>query len=252
MKTLEKRISIIDQIFEDFGNLKKEDLMAISNFAASLSKIISDDKKTDEDALYLLKFFKIEDPIPPEIGQAAINLYNDQRFGYLQKRFKIQPDLVDFLLQEKNDKIDIFLVERKRVDGIPCLDIAYKNSTNGEYYCVDNAKGGVIMTDFTDAQKIFEGNCKKKLDLGENPNKYVCPTKIMIDKSHFADFKNFEGGKINPNIHLTTGINLDRTEDDFFKRVTLVMNFSHEKNGIYQPDMAYYFDTYHLCPPGTC
>ncbi|MEY8758695.1 hypothetical protein [Chryseobacterium tongliaoense] len=252
METLEKRRSIIDHIFEDLGNLKKEDLMAIANFSASLSKIISKDKQTDEDALYLLKFFKQEDPIPADEGQAAINLYNEQKFGYLQKRFKILPDLVDFLLQEKNDKIDIFLVERKREDDIPCLDIAYKNSANGEYYYVDNVRGGVIMTDFTNAQNTFENNCKKKLDIGQNPNKYTCPTKIMIDKSHFVEFKKFEVGKSNPKIHLTTGINLDKTQNDFFKRVTLVMNFGQEKDGIHHPDMNYYFDTYHLCPPGTC
>lgn len=57
MGTNEKRIFILDQIFENLSNLTKEDLEAISNFSKSVSKINSDKKKEDEDTLYLLKFF---------------------------------------------------------------------------------------------------------------------------------------------------------------------------------------------------
>lgn len=253
METLEKRRSIINEIYENLENLKKEDLMAISNFCESISKIDSKDKQSDEDALYLLRFFKKEDPVPSDYGEAAIKKFNEQKFAYLQRIFKINPELVDFLLKENNDKIDVFLLERRTEDNIPCLDIAYKNSADGKYYHMDNAAAGVVMTDFANAQQLFEGHLKKKLDIGENPNKHTCPTKIMIEKSHFAEFKNFATDKITPIIYLITAINLDKTEKDFFKRATLVMVFVYEKDDIFYPDMNYYFDTYHLCPPpGGC
>ncbi|RXM63824.1 hypothetical protein [Chryseobacterium sp. CH1] len=108
------------------------------------------------------------------------------------------------------------------------------------------------MKDFGAVQGTFENRSKPKLDIGENPNKYTCPTKIMINKSHFAEFQKFEVGKVNPKIYLITAINLDKTQNDFFKRVTLVMNFGDVKDNVYHPDMRYYFDTYHLCPPGGC
>ena len=252
METLEKRRSIINKIYEDLENLKKEDLVAISNFCSSISNINLKNKKEDENTFRLLEFYRGPDPVPASVGEGAIRRFNTQKFSHLQKVFVIQADVVDFLLREASDIVNVFLLERE-IDGHACIDIAYNNTANEEFYYVDRMENGngVIMTDFQSGRKKFEGNLKNILDINENPNGYKCPTKIMIDKTDFDKFNQFSIGKNKPQIQLITGINQDKGNVDFYNRVTLVMNFVSEIDGALSPDMSY-FDTYHLCPPGTC
>lgn len=245
MKTLETKSEIIDLIFNNLNNLSKRDLISISDLCSSISNIDSIGKKRDFDILNLINFYKKPDPVPATIGEGSIRMFNRQSFSYLQKVFVIQPDIVNFLLGEGSDMIDIFLLEREMN-----LDIAYGNSADRQFYDVYGTNGGRIMVDFANQRKLFEGNLKKILDIKKNPN--GCPTKIMIDKGDLEKFNQFKIGKVNPQVELVTGINQDRTNSDFYNRVTLVMNFVSEKDGTLIPDADYYFDTYQLCPPGTC
>ncbi|WP_261510953.1 hypothetical protein [Chryseobacterium paludis] len=247
MRTLETKREIIKLIFDNLNNLTKEDLISISDLCSSISNIDSIGKKRDLDILNLVNFYRNPNPVPAPIGEGSIRMFNRQSFSYLQKVFVIQPNIVNFLLDEGSNKIDIFLLEREKN-----LDVAYGNSTDKQFYYINGVNGGNIMSDFVNQRKLFEGNLKNLLDIKKNPNGHICPTKIMIDKIDLEKFNQFKVGKNNPQVELVTGINQDRSNSDFFNRVTLVMNFVSEIDGTLIPDPNYYFDTYHLCPPGTC
>ncbi|ASK31673.1 hypothetical protein CEY12_16815 [Chryseobacterium sp. T16E-39] len=251
METLRTRRQVIDLISDNLRKLSKEDLLAISYLCSSLSTINFEDKERDLDIARLLNFYRDPDPVPAPTGEGSVRMFNSQSFSYLQKVFVIKPNVVDFLLKEGSNKIDIFLLERE-VGGRPCLDIAYKNSGDTKYYYTDEVNGGKVMNDFSTQRKQFEGNLKNILDINKNPNGHKCPTKIIVDKADLEKFNQFKTGKNNPQVHLMTGINQVRTSGDYYQRVTLVMNFASEEDGVFTPDMSYYFDTYHLCPPGSC
>ncbi|HCR76604.1 MAG TPA: hypothetical protein DIW37_09425, partial [Chryseobacterium sp.] len=64
------------------------------------------------------------------------------------------------------------------------------------------------------------------------------------------EFLEFKIEKNKPTVELETGIQV-KVNANLNQRFTLVMRFVHENvNG----DTVYgnYYDTYHLCPPGSC